>query len=139
MKSGGDEQQIRELIAQQYGAVCRKDVDAIMRHYSDAAVIFNVKPPYQIRDLAEWRRVWETSLSHFPTSFGTEARDETILISGDLAIVHLLLRFTGLKGNRPWMRNTSVYQREQGEWKIIHEHSSVPFDPETSKAVFEFE
>jgi len=135
----GDEQQIRDLIAEQHRAVCRKDVGAILRHYSEDAVIFNVKPPYQIRDRQDWRRIWETSLAHFPVSFGTETRDMEIAVSGDLAIVHYLLRFTGLPGLQPWMRDTVVYQREQDAWKIVHEHSSAPFDPETSKVVFEFE
>ncbi len=37
----GDEQQIRDLIAEQHRAVCHKDVSAILRHYSEDAVIFS--------------------------------------------------------------------------------------------------
>ncbi len=136
---GSNDQQIRDLIAEQHRAICRKDVSAIVSHYSEDAVVFNVKPPYQIRGRRDWRRVWETSLSHFPASFGAETRDVTIVAAGDLATVHFFFRFTGLPGSQPWIRNTVAYQKQRGEWKIVHEHSSVPFDPETSKAVFEFE
>ncbi|HKT89431.1 MAG TPA: nuclear transport factor 2 family protein [Candidatus Sulfotelmatobacter sp.] len=131
-----DEQPIRELIANLYRAICRKDVDGILRHYSPDAVIFNVKPPYQMANDDRWRRVWETSLAHFPAAFGAETRDMVVTLSGSLAVAHYLMRFTRL-GSQNWLRETVVFRKEQGSWKIIHEHSSIPFDPETSKVVFE--
>lgn len=38
-----------------------------------------------------------------------------------------------------WMRDIVVYKRNQGKWQIVHEHYSVPFNPETSRAVFTLE
>ncbi|MFZ0734467.1 MAG: nuclear transport factor 2 family protein [Candidatus Sulfotelmatobacter sp.] len=131
-----DEQLIRELIADQHRAICRKDIDGIMSCYSGDAIIFNVKPPYQMPNGERWRRVWETSLAHFPASFGTETRDMAIKVSGSLAVAHYLFRFSGL-GNETWLRETVPFKKEQGTWKIVHQHSSMPFDPETSKVVFE--
>jgi ketosteroid isomerase-like protein len=83
-----------------------------------------------------WRRVWETSLAHFPASFGAETRNMVVTVSGSLAVAHYLMRFTRL-GNQSWLRQTVAFRKEQGSWKIFHEHSSMPFDPETSKVVFE--
>lgn len=131
-----DEEQIRETIAEQYRAICRKDIDGIMSHYSADAIIFNVKPPYQMSNGDGWRSVWEMSLAHFPASFGTETRDMAIAVNGGLAVAHYLLRFTRL-GNQAWLRQTVAFRQEHGAWKIVHEHVSVPFDPETSKVVFE--
>ena len=37
---------------------------------------------------------------------------------------------------KTWLRTTAGYKRIQGKWHIVHEHCSVPFDPETSRAVF---
>nr|WP_238393319.1 hypothetical protein [Myxacorys almedinensis] len=34
------------------------------------------------------------------------------------------------------MRATAVCQKQQGNWQILYEHISVPFNPETSQAVF---
>ena len=131
-----DEQPIRELIANQHRAICRKDIGGILSCYAAGAIIFNVKPPSQMANGDGWRAVWETSLSHFPASFGTETRDMAIAVDGSLAVAHYLLRFTGL-GNQAWLRQTVAFRKEQGAWKIIHEHVSAPFDPETSKVVFE--
>jgi ketosteroid isomerase-like protein len=56
-----------------------------------------------------------------------------------LAVAHYLARFTGLPGEPFWIRVTAVYRRVEGKWKIVHEHSSVPFDPETLRAVVRLE
>ncbi len=133
------EQEIRNQIAEQHRAICRKDVAGIMANYADDAVIFNVKPPFQIVARSEWEQVWRTSLAHFPASFGMETKNLEVTISGDLAVAHYLYRFTGLPGKPSWIRNTAVYKRAGSHWRMVHEHNSVPFDPETSKAVFGFE
>jgi len=135
----GDETEIRRLVEDQQRAVCAKDIDAIMVHYAGEFAVFNVKPPFQIRDAKEWRQVWETSLTHFPASFGTETRDLIATVSGELAVAHYFLRFTGLPGEPSWIRVTAVYRRSGGRWLIVHEHSSVPFDPETLRPVFTLE
>ena len=133
-----DEVEIRRLIADLHEAVCTKNIDRIVSHYADEVVVFNVKPPFQIRGAKDWRREWETSLSHFPASFGMATRDLAITVSEDLALAHYLYRFTGLPG-QSWIRDTAIYKRNLGKWQIVHEHYSVPFDPETSKAVFAVE
>ena len=135
----GDETEIRRLVEDQQRAVCAKDIDAIMVHYAGEFAVFNVKPPFQIRDAKEWRQVWETSLAHFPASFGTETRDLAVTVSGELAVAHYFLRFTGLPGEPSWIRVTAVYRRSGGRWLIVHEHSSVPFDPETLRPLFTLE
>jgi ketosteroid isomerase-like protein len=34
-----------------------------------------------------------------------------------------------------WSRGTRVFQKIDGEWKMIHQHVSYPYDPETGQAV----
>ena len=34
-----------------------------------------------------------------------------------------------------WVRATSCLRRQDGEWMIVHEHASVPFDANTGHAV----
>ena len=33
-----------------------------------------------------------------------------------------------------WNRATFCFRKIDGEWRITHEHDSVPFDPETGQA-----
>jgi ketosteroid isomerase-like protein len=110
-----------------------------MAHYANEFVVFNVKPPFQICETAEWRKIWETSLSHFPAACGSETRNIEVKVSGALAVAHYALRFTGLPGEPFWIRATVVYRRIDGQWLIVHEHSSVPFDPESLRPLFTVE
>lgn len=121
-----DQAEIRRLITDQQNAICAKDVDRIMSHYADEVILFNVKPPFRISGTREWHRVWETSLAHFPASFGMETRELMITVSRDLAVAHWLFRFTGIGQDENWIRDTVVYQRNQDKWLIVHEHCSVP-------------
>ena len=134
-----DEAQIRQIIADTVSAICAKDLDRIMAHYAQDVIIFDGIPPFQTKGADEFRRTWEACLPCFPDSFGIEMRDLSLTVSGDVAIAHWLFHFTGMATDHPgpmWMRITSACHRKQGRWQIVHEHCSVPFDPETSQAVF---
>ncbi|MEH2176521.1 YybH family protein [Nostoc sp.] len=134
-----NEVQIRQLIAEQQRAICTKDVEQIMSHYANEIIVFDVKPPFQTQGKDACRQVWKECLPYFPDTFEIETRDLKITASEDLAVAHWLFRFTGSQDHpamQTWMRVTAVCQKNQGEWQILHEHLSVPFNPETSQAVF---
>lgn len=134
-----NEAQIRQLIADQQRAICSKDVEQIMSRYASEVIIFDVKPPFQTQGQVAVRQTWEDCLSYFPATFSIETRDLTITANSSLAVAHWLFRFTGAKDHpamQTWMRVTAVCQKHQGDWQILHEHISVPFDPETSQAAF---
>lgn len=134
-----DEAQIHQVITDQQRAICTKDVDQIMSRYATEVIIFDVKPPFQTKGKEAVRQVWEACLPYFPDSFEIETRDLTITVNDALAVAHWLFRFTGTEDHpamQTWMRVTAVCQKSQGNWQILHEHLSVPFDPETSQAAF---
>lgn len=135
-----NEAQIRQLITDQQRAICTKDVEQIMSHYASEIIVFDVKPPFQTQGKEAVCRVWQECLPYFPDSFEMETRDLTVTVNDDLAVAHWLFRFTGMEQDHPamqtWMRVTAACQRKQGNWQIVHEHLSVPFHPETSKAAF---
>ncbi|CAF3038035.1 unnamed protein product [Rotaria sp. Silwood2] len=135
-----DESQIRQLIADWTSAFCLKDIDRLMANYADDVIIFDIKPPFQRKGANEWRRAWEECLPYFPESFQTETRDMIIHVSDDVAFAHWLWRFTGIpqehRAIKTWMRATVGYKKQNGRWLIVHEHASLPFNPETSQVVF---
>jgi uncharacterized protein (TIGR02246 family) len=138
-----DEAQIRQLLAQMTNAICAKDLDRIMAPYAPDAINYDVKPPFQIKGAEAWRQMWEPCLPYFSSATGMETRDLKVFVSGDLGAAHWLGHFTGIPEGHPaariWFRFTTVYRKNQGQWQIIHEHGSVPFDPMTSQAVFTME
>lgn len=133
------EAQIRQLIADQQQAICTKNVDQIMSRYTAEVIIFDVIPPFQTKGKAAIRQTWEACLPCFPDSFEMETRDLTIIVNDNLAVAHWLFRFTAQEDHpamQTWIRVTAVCQKHQDNWQIVHEHPSVPFDPETSQAAF---
>ncbi|CAF1226282.1 unnamed protein product [Rotaria sp. Silwood1] len=135
-----DETQIRQLITNWTNALCSKDIDRIMAYYADNVIVFDIKPPFQRKGAKEWRRTWEECLPYFPESFQIETQDMVIHVNGDVAFAHWLWRFTNIPENhraiKTWMRATVGYQRQNGRWLIVHEHTSLPFNPETSEVVY---
>lgn len=132
------EAEIRHLVAAQQQAICTKDVDQIMSRYANEVILFDVKPPFQTKGKDAVRQVWEDCLPYFPNAFEMETKDLTIAVNDNLATAHWLFRFKGEQDHpamQMWMRATAVCQKNQGNWQILHEHISVPFNPMTSQAV----
>ena len=133
-----NEAQIRQLISDQQRAICIKDVDQIMSHYANESILFDVKPPFQTKGKDAIRQLWQDCLPYFPNTFEIETHDLTIIVNDNLATAHWLFRFKGEQDHpamQMWMRATAVCQKNQDDWQILHEHISVPFDPETAQAV----
>lgn len=134
-----NEAEIRQLVADQQRAICTKDVNQIMSRYADEIVIFDVKPPFQTKGREAVCQLWEDCLPYFPDAFEMETRDLTVAANDEIATAHWLFRFKGEQDHpamQMWMRATAVCQKKQGNWQILHEHISVPFDPSNAQAVF---
>jgi ketosteroid isomerase-like protein len=126
--SDGDD--IRALIESVHRAHHNKDAAAIVAPYAQDAAVFNLAPPlsHQGVDLQEkkaWLDTWEGPID-------CESRDLKITISGDFAFCHGFSRMTGTPkaaGRQVsfWMRATVCLLRDRGVWRIVHEHTSVPF------------
>jgi ketosteroid isomerase-like protein len=125
-----DEADIRALIETVHKAHHRKDAAAIVAPYVRDAAVFSLAPPLSHigMDLAEkqaWLDTWEGPID-------LESCDLSITVSGDFAFCHGFYRNSGTPkaAGRPisfWMRATVCLHRDGGAWRIVHEHTSVPF------------
>jgi ketosteroid isomerase-like protein len=125
-----DEAAIRALIESIHTAHHNKDAAAIVAPYAPDAVICSLAPPLSHRgmDLQEkkaWLDTWEG-----PIDF--ESRDLSITVSGGFAFCHGFYQLSGTPkaAGRPisfWMRATVCLRRDGAAWRIVHEHTSVPF------------
>ena len=138
MKQVSDEQTILDLIANWRSALEKKDVAAMMQHYLPDALLFDACPPYKTEGAEGIRKVWESCLPYFPDEFESEHRDLTVHVEGDVAFVHGVHHFVPTPPDHPcgqtWMRITIGLRRVHGQWKVAHEHVSVPFNPITNQA-----
>lgn len=135
-----DEVRIRELAAEWRQALEQKDVEGLSAGAAEDVVLYDCKPPYEIRGQQDYRANWEACLPYFPDRMRSEHRGLTIVADGDVAFAYGLHRVQPLEGNsaagQTWLRVTIGYRRIDGEWKAVHEHVSVPFDPATGQVAF---
>ena len=125
-----DEQKIRNMIEGLHRAHYARDAEALAAPYGTDATIFNLAPPLvhhgvNVEEKRAWLESWSTPIEIVP-------RDLSITVSGDFAFAHCFLRMTGTKKGAEgavsfWMRETLCFERIRGSWRIIHEHTSVPF------------
>ena len=125
-----DEAEILDLVERMLKANHDKDAAAFAAPFTSDAAVFNLAPPlvHHGIDLEE-KQAWYESWS---TPVDLESRDLKVTVSGNLAFCHGYLRMTGTKKGAEgpvnfWMRETLCLERIGGEWKIVHEHTSVPF------------
>jgi ketosteroid isomerase-like protein len=107
-----------------------KDLDGVMSHYVEGALAFDLAPPLQHRG-DEIRKGLEAWFPTWDGPIGYELRDLVVAATSEIAFAHGLARLTGMRtdGERTdvWFRTTVCLSRLGAEWKIVHEHSSVPF------------
>ncbi len=135
-----DEAAIRRLVARWTTALEAKNADALVADYADDAVMFDAIPPYKVIGREAIRQAWCHCLPYFPDQFRSEHRDVVIHVAGDTAIMHGLHHFVPVPADhssgQTWMRVTVGYQRIYGQWKVVHEHISIPFNPMNNQAWF---
>jgi ketosteroid isomerase-like protein len=129
-----DVEAIRALIEARADAMRRKDAAAAIALLADDIIAFEMIPPLVLpaeaarseQAMMGWLAGWEGGIE-------IEIRDLVIHVDGEVAFTHSLNRLAGtrLGGGRTdiWMRSTLGFRRTPDGWRIVHGHTSVPFDP----------
>ena len=125
-------EEIRSVIENLARKLRAKDASGVMSHYTADRVQFLLAPPLEYSgsnainadDVEEW-------FSSFEGPIGYEVRELRIHTSHELAFCCALNRLSGMKvgGMKTdlWLRWTVCFRKVEGQWKIVHEHESVPF------------
>ncbi|PZO36165.1 MAG: hypothetical protein DCF19_22325 [Pseudanabaena frigida] len=129
---------ISTIIDERVQAVRDKNVNALLSNYAPNILSFDVINPLHRIGVDMIRERVERWLSSFQSSIDCEIQDLNITTSENVAFCHYLYRVNGTltDGGRVemWVRATVCFDKIDGKWTIVHEHQSVPFDPETGKA-----
>jgi ketosteroid isomerase-like protein len=135
---GIPEVEIRQRIEDYFDAVRSGELDRILSFFADDVVGYDMPPKLRFEGIESYKTSWEkcfVNMFEFPVSY--ELRDERIFSSGDIALVHGLVRMQGKFKNPAeageervdcWMRQTLGLKRVGGQWLIVHDHISIPID-----------
>jgi ketosteroid isomerase-like protein len=126
-----DEAQIRALRDAMTNAIRRKDAAAVVSYFGAEPVMFILAPPLQFKgDEGPGIKGVEDWFASFQGPIGYEIRDLNIETGGTVAFCHSLNRISGTRSDGTptdiWVRETLGLRKVGGEWKITHQHQSVP-------------
>ncbi len=125
-----DDAAILNLLAAFHKAHHDKDAVAIAAPFAPHAAVYDLEPPLPHDGISvERKRAW---LATWDTPIEIEPRDFKITVSGGHAFGFGYLRMSGTPNAAGrsvsfWMRWTVCLERMNGAWRIVHQHTSVPF------------
>ena len=129
---GAAESQIRALIGAWADAVRRHDLPAILAHHDKDIVMYDLPLPLQSRGMDEYRKTWDLFFKYHEPSQAFDIEEMTITASEDVAFAFAIMRcgsgtFKGPPedGGFPF-RLTIGLRKVDGDWRITHEHHSLP-------------
>lgn len=120
-----DEARILEIIAAWQRAVIAKDANALIHHYASDVVVFDVVPPASFTGSERYREHWQRWFDSMKGPIGFEMNDITVVADGDVAFAHSVNRVV-VDGQDNLVRATVGFRRIDGDWRVVHEHASVP-------------
>ena len=134
-----------QLMLDQYqAAVLAKDVAAFTALYDDEVQVFDMWGSWSLNGIEAWRAM----ASGWFSSLGSEtvvvtASEVCSTQTGDLAIGRALLTFTAVstegERRRSMSNRITVGMKRSGHhWKVFHEHTSAPIDPQSAKAILQW-
>jgi ketosteroid isomerase-like protein len=121
------------LIEARVAAVAAKDVETLVAQYAEDVTLFDALGPLRDtgQDVERARlRQW---FGAYRSEIDLRIKDLEVVADGDVGFAHFLFRVRGTmtEGTEVdmWVRSTVGFRRNEDGWKIVHEHSSVPFTP----------
>jgi uncharacterized protein (TIGR02246 family) len=124
-------------------AVLAKDVDAFLDLYADDTLVFDSWGSWEYAGVDAWRpmvQMWFDSLGDKLC----EARFTEVVatVRDDVAFAHAAVRYAevtadGEQVDAMMNRITMGLEKRQGQWKIAHEHTSMPLDMESATGIFD--
>ncbi|MBV8362327.1 MAG: nuclear transport factor 2 family protein [Deltaproteobacteria bacterium] len=141
-KAGSEKTNKQQIIELEHGlieATNTKHVDQMMSFYdgTDRLYIFDAIPPLKYAGTAAWRKNLEGFIAAYNPGI-LEITELQVVNDDKIGYAHSIQRFTGTdkNGKRVVMafRVTDCLEKENGKWKIVHEHNSMPIDYASGKA-----
>jgi ketosteroid isomerase-like protein len=133
--------EIEAVVRERVAAVHAKDLATLAAREHPDVHAYNLLPPLQLHGAEEVLAQTRTWFASYPGTIGYEIRDLHVDVDGDLGYAAFLYQVSGTLASGDevsmWVRATVVLRRDDGaarRWRIVHDHESVPFDPETGLA-----
>ncbi|WP_160288122.1 YybH family protein [Pseudomonas knackmussii] len=131
---------IQRLLDGWLEAVKAADLERIVSHYSSDVLAFDAVAKLQFVGIEAYAEQWRLSLNACQQGV-FERHQLAVEQGGDIAFGHYLA-YCGGKDEQgvekaSWVRVSFGLRRTAGEWRIVHEHFSIPFDMQSGQPLFD--
>jgi len=121
------ERQIRALIEAWTAAVRRHDMPGILAHHTQDIVMFDLPPPLQSKGMESYSKTWDLFFKYHKPSQAFDVEELAITAGEDVAFAVAILRCgAGAKPGGFQFRLTVGLRKIDGDWRVTHEHHSIP-------------
>ncbi|MFC2974045.1 YybH family protein [Azotobacter bryophylli] len=135
------EEEIRALLERRMEAVRRQDLETIMVGYTPDVLAFDTIGKLQYQGIEAYRQHWRNCIGTCQGPIVMEMAEPHIEAADALAFAYWLCRCGCADPDgevkAAWMRASACLRKVGGQWKIAHEHWSVPLDVESGRAQLE--
>ena len=99
------------------------------KHWAEDTIWFDI-PAFASKGIKPASQFFDKAFSGLK-SFKIDILEMETIINGKMAFVFMVQRFNivtkdGIVNNPFLVRQTDCFEKRNGEWKIVHEHSSKP-------------
>ena len=138
-----DEVTIRHQVEKLAEGIRTKDLEELRQLYATNVVSFDVEPPLQHVGIEAKLKNWAKVFMFFH-DVTYEVRDLALTVGDEVAFGHCFGRLSGTLQDGTatsgmWVRATFCFLKIDGNWLIVHDQASVPFDVASGKGVADLE
>jgi ketosteroid isomerase-like protein len=127
-----EETRIKALLEGWADAVRRHDLPAILAHHEQDMVMFDLPPPLQCRGIEAYEQTWDLFFRYHKPGAAFDFRELTVTAGADVAFAVAIMWCGPDSSSNPidkdgfLFRLTVGLRKVDGDWRIAHEHHSVP-------------
>ena len=127
-----EESRIKTLLEAWADAVRRHDVPAILAHHETDMVMFDVPLPLKCTGIAAYEQTWGLFFRYHKPGAAFDIQELAVTAGQDVAFAVAIMRCGPDSSSNPadkdgfLFRLTVGLQKVDGDWRIAHEHHSVP-------------
>lgn len=125
--------EVREITNKSMKASEKKDLDGAMEMIADDIQSFEHDAPLMYEGVDAVREVCAKGIEMSGDDLEINFKELKTIVRDDIAV---MWGFNEMKsdGNAFYSRATRIFQKQDGEWKLIHQHLSFPYDAESGEA-----
>lgn len=130
--NNGEEIRIKALLEAWAAAVRRHDVAAILAHHGPDMLMFDLPPPLQCKGIAAYERTWDLFFRYHKRGTAFDIEQLTVTAGQEVAFAAAIMRCGPDSSSNPTDKDGFLFRltvglsKIDGDWRITHEHHSVP-------------